>query len=223
MPVTFGQSRTFEIKETSSLFDIAFHPSKPKLIAASTVEGHVLLLDGNQDSCPVILTLEKHHKGSSVRKVRFADEKTLVSAAKTVKIFDLDSSKAIRKLENGGVKIYSLLVVDNYLLCTGSDDGCFKLWDYRTPRGCVMELNECEDYISDMDIDSAKRIVVASSGEGTLSAFNVRAKRLEEPQSELFDAGFQAVRYLEPCNKVLAGHRRWRNKHFQHRRMGQHQ
>lgn len=66
-------------------------------------------------------------------------------------------------------------------------------------------MKQCEDYISDLHIDSGKRIVVASSGEGTLSAFNIRAKRMEEPQSELFDAGFQSVRYMEGKEKVIVG------------------
>lgn len=111
----------------------------------------------------------------------------------------------IRKIDNGGAKIYSILVADDYLLCTGDDEGCFKVWDYRVKRAVAMELKECEGYISDLDIDAAKRIVIATSGEGTLSAFNIRAKRLEPPQSELFDAGFQSVRFLEARNKVVVG------------------
>lgn len=162
-------------------------------------------MDGNNDKSNVVLSLEKHHKGAAIRKLRFADETTLVTAAKTLKLYDLDQGKLIRKIDNGGQKIYSLLVIDNFLLCTGDDEGCFKLWDYRVKRGVAMEMSESEDYISDFDIDDAKRIVLATSGEGTLSAFNIRAKRLEPPQSELFDAGFQAVRYLESKKKVVVG------------------
>lgn len=161
--------------------------------------------DGSREQATPVLSLEKHHKGTAIRKVRFANEKTLVTAAKTVKLYDLDGGKLIRKIDNDGVKIYSLLIVDNFLLCTGDDEGRFKLWDYRVKRGVAMELKESEDYISDLDMDSAKRIVLGTSGEGTLSAFNVRAKRLEPPQSELFDAGFLSVKFLESRKKVLVG------------------
>jgi hypothetical protein len=68
-----------------------------------------------------------------------------------------------------------------------------------------MELKECDDYISDLDINESKRLVCASSGDGTLSAFNIRAKRMESPQSELFDAGFQSIRFMENKSKVIVG------------------
>ncbi|RWS22301.1 WD repeat-containing protein 55-like protein, partial [Leptotrombidium deliense] len=154
---------------------------------------------------PVILTLEKHHKGSAIRKVRLHGDNLLITAAKTIKLYDLNAGKVIRKIENNNCKIYSLLVIDNYLLCFGDDEGNFKVFDYRVDRGEHMSIKECDGYISDLDVDSNRRIVVATSGEGTLSAFNIRAKKLEPPQSELFDAGFQSVRFMESKNKVLVG------------------
>jgi len=151
------------------------------------------------------MDLKNHHKGSPVRKIRFASNELLVSAAKTIKLMDLNTGKVIRKIDNSGAKIYSLLVIDNYLLCCGDDDGNFKVWDYRLDRGIYMQLKECDQYISDLDVSDSKRLVVASSGDGTLSAFNIRAKRMETPQSELFDAGFQSVRFMENKNKVIVG------------------
>ena len=152
----------------------------------------------------VVLDLKRHHKGSSVRKVRFASDQLLVTAAKTLKLLDLNSGQVIRKIDNDGQKIYSLLVIDNYLLCCGDDNGCFKVWDYRVDRGIHMEAYECDQYISDLDTDDNKRVVLATSGEGTLSAFNIRAKRMDH-QSELFDAGFQSVRYMQSKGKVVVG------------------
>ena len=129
----------------------------------------------------------------------------MFSISKSIKITDVQTQKMIRKISNGKKKIYSLLVADDYLVCIGDDDGDFKCWDYRMERPIHMSLNECDNYISDLDIDSNKQLVFATSGEGTLSAFNIRARRLEPPQSELFDAGFQTVRYLEEKNKVIVG------------------
>lgn len=133
----------------------------------------------------------------------------MFTAAKTVKVHDLEAGKTIRKLQAGAstddARIYSMCVIDKYLLATGDDAGAFHLWDYRSNRGPAMELKEFDDYVSDLDVQSDKRLVLASSGEGTIAAFNVRAKRLEPPQSELFDAGFNCIRSLDGRNKVLAG------------------
>ena len=151
-----------------------------------------------------MMDFKRHHKGSPVRKIRFSSDQMLVSAAKTIKLLDLNTGQVVRKIDNCGQKIYSLLIIDNYLLCVGDDSGLFKVWDYRIDRGIYMESNQCEGYISDLDIDENKRTVLATSGEGTLSAFNIRAKRMEL-QSELFDAGFQSVRYMEQKGKVVVG------------------
>lgn len=156
---------------------------------------------------PNLMTLRKHHKGSSIRKVCFGDDSLLFTAAKTVKVYDLDAGKTIRKIgtASSDSRVYSMCVIDKYLLATGDDAGVFRLWDYRTSRGVAMELKEFDDYISDLDVQSDKRLVLASSGDGTIAAFNVRAKRMEPPQSELFEAGFNCILSLDARNKVLAG------------------
>lgn len=50
-----------------------------------------------------------------------------------------------------------------------------------------MELKECEEFISDMTIDKNHKLLLATSGEGTLTVFNIRQKKLLL-QSELFDS-----------------------------------
>lgn len=152
------------------------------------------------------MSLTRHHRGSSVRRVRFGGENLLFSASKTVKIYDLDAGKSVRKIVNGpaSTRVYSMAIVDNHLLCTGDDEGTFRLWDYRAHRPAAMEIKECQDFISDFDIDSGKKIVLASSGEGTLTSFNIRAKKMDV-QSELFNAGLTAVNFLESRSKVIVG------------------
>ncbi|KAH9400950.1 WD domain repeat-containing protein 55 [Tyrophagus putrescentiae] len=213
--VNTSQLADYNLPDTEIIFDAQFHPQKDGWIGFSTVEGDVQLVNfdnGKAKNCPDIVTsFSNHHKGSSVRKLRFNEDGTLLfSAAKTVKVTDLTTSKVVRKIEDTEKgskkkKIYSLLIADEYLLCVGDDEGGFTVWDYRTERPAHLRLSVCEGYLSDLDIDSARKIVVASSGEGTLTAFNLRAKRMEEPQSELFDAGFQTVRYLEEKGKVVVG------------------
>ena len=70
-----------------------------------------------------------------------------------------------------------------------------QVWDLRQQKA-VMESNEIEEFISDMDIESNKRILVATSGEGTLSAFDIRKHKMRV-QSELFDSEFLSLAIMK--------------------------
>ena len=52
-----------------------------------------------------------------------------------------------------------------------------------------MEIHECEEFISDMCIDSRERVLLATSGDGTLSAYDIRHHKLKV-KSETFDSEF---------------------------------
>uniref|UniRef100_A0A6P6XTI3 Autophagy-related protein 13-like n=2 Tax=Dermatophagoides pteronyssinus TaxID=6956 RepID=A0A6P6XTI3_DERPT len=199
----------YRLNGTDMIYDCQFHSDHHDWIGFSTIEGDIKIMkftDDNDDSYKPTTVYEwkKYHRGNPIRKIRFHQNR-MFSISKSIKITDLQTQKLIRKISNGKKKIYSLLVIDDYLVCIGDDDGNFKCWDYRIERPIHMSLNECDNYISDLDIDSNRQFVFATSGEGTLSAFNIRSRRLEPPQSELFDAGFQSVRYLEEKNKVIVG------------------
>ncbi|XP_015782853.1 WD repeat-containing protein 55 homolog [Tetranychus urticae] len=189
------------------IFDSKFHPTKSNILVCATVSGDLFILDTDNNTNPIAVELNDHHSGSPIRKIAFTDDHNIITAAKTLKVTDFNTGKVIRKIkpDEPRSKIFSLLVIDHWLVCAGDDEGRFRAWDYRVDRGTFMDLKQCEDHISDLDIDSQRKIVVASSGEGTLTAFNIRSRRMEEPQSELFDAGFQCVRYYEHRGKVLVG------------------
>ena len=56
----------------------------------------------------------------------------------------------------------------------------------------AMDLKESEEFISDLAVDSQFKTLLATSGEGTLTAINLRKKKLEM-QSELFDSEFLSL------------------------------
>ena len=56
----------------------------------------------------------------------------------------------------------------------------------------AIDLKESEEFISDLAVDSQFRTLLATSGEGTLTAINLRKKKLEM-QSELFDSEFLSL------------------------------
>ena len=69
------------------------------------------------------------------------------------------------------------------------------MWDLRTQKA-VMEATENEDFISDMAIEKNKRILVATSGDGTVSAFDIRKHKLKV-QSELFESDFMSLAIMK--------------------------
>lgn len=165
---------------------------------------HRLDLNANKGS-ETILNLDKHHRGSSVRKLDFLGPEKLITAAKSVKVYDLNTGKFVRKLENKDkTRLYSLKPINENVFFTGDDVGCLKMYDLRTGDEPLMNEKQNEDYLSDMDIDSSNRILLTTSGDGHLSAFNVKSKKFVL-QSEPFDSGFQSVRFLGHRNKVVVG------------------
>ena len=59
--------------------------------------------------------------------------------------------------------------IDEHLFASGDEDGVVKLWDNRVSGwegAAVMECKQFEEFVSDIFVDEAKKIMVASSGEG---------------------------------------------------------
>jgi hypothetical protein len=72
------------------------------------------------------------------------------------------------------------------------------MWDYRQKKA-TMETNECQDYISDLAVGNDKRVLLATSGEGTLSAFHTKKKKLIL-QSELIDSEMLCMAFMKVRN-----------------------
>lgn len=57
--------------------------------------------------------------------------------------------------------INSLLLVDENVLVTGDDTGGVRLWDQRK-EGPLMDMRQHEEYIADMALDPAKRLLLTA-------------------------------------------------------------
>lgn len=151
------------------------------------------------------MTFSHHQK--ACRGVQFhSDGKLLfsISKDKSLQAIDLNVGAVVHKIPKAhDCPIYSLLVIDDYLAATGDDDGNLKIWDYRraTP---IMEQKQMEEYISSLVMNREKKLLLATSGEGTLTCFNIRAKRMEL-QSELFESEFMSVGIVKEGRKVVVG------------------
>ena len=73
--------------------------------------------------------------------------------------------------------------IDEHLFASGDEDGVVKLWDNRVSGwegAAVMECKQFEEFVSDIFVDEAKKIMVASSGEGWNYLICLSSYRLNE-------------------------------------------
>lgn len=193
------------IKTENVTVDICFHPTKD-VLASGDIEGVVKLYSYSSSGDTSDLMTLTHHK-KACRCLKFSnngEELYTASKDKSVQIVDLNTGSVKHKFKKAHeCSVYSMCVTGEHFIATGDDDGFIKIWDVRVNKE-VMELKENEEFISDLDIDPHKKIMLATSGDGTLTAFNIRRRKLEM-QSELFDAEFLCLAQMKKNQKVVCG------------------
>ncbi|XP_013075098.2 WD repeat-containing protein 55-like isoform X1 [Biomphalaria glabrata] len=180
------------------------HPTH-NIVACGQIGGNVLLQRFSPTSNGEKLHKFVHHK-KACRALRFSsDGRRLFSASKDKSIYcvDVETGKLKRKIKKAHESpIYSMVQTGDTFVATGDDDGVLKVWDMRSKQA-TMELKECEEFISDMIVEDNK-IIIAASGEGTLTAFNIRRKRMDV-QSELFDSELLCLAKMKGGHKLVCG------------------
>eukprot|EP00968_Pinguiococcus_pyrenoidosus_P020300 scaffold2331_cov252-Pinguiococcus_pyrenoidosus.AAC.10 len=140
-----------------------------------------------RQSAPALLSSFSVHS-APVRAVVFAKEESLCSGAADgeVCLWDVATdtevwrttghSAALSRLSTRAVEDHLTPGQRNFLV-SGDDDGVLKMWDLRT-RECVKELKHHTDYISGLTFGSGdnSNVMLATSGDGTLSAVDLRKK-----------------------------------------------
>ncbi|KAJ8865910.1 hypothetical protein PR048_033433 [Dryococelus australis] len=193
--------------------DISFHPEQD-VIAAATVMGDVLLYKYAIDSTELMATWELHTK--ACRDIEFNRDGSLLfscSKDKSIMVTDVASGKLVGAYDNAHeTAVYSLLVLDRNMFTSGDEAGTVKLWDLRK-KEAVFSLKEMEDYVSKMATTEARRHVVCTSGEGTLTSINLSTRKLHMqasyvlswcPQSEVYEAELTSLALLRNNTKVVA-------------------
>merc|ERR1711957_1087102 len=89
------------------------------------------------------------------------------------------------------------------LAASGDDDGCIKIWDLRS-RSKVKEFKESEDYISDMLWVPDSHSLLATSGDGTLSVFDMKAKKMDTV-SDYMEEELLSLELIKGTSKVVCG------------------
>ncbi|GIZ01900.1 WD repeat-containing protein 55 [Caerostris extrusa] len=194
------------IKLKANIVDIACHPQK-NVIAAGLIDGNIVLHTyGTGEMGNKELTNLAHHK-NPCRAICFSETgEHLFTGAQDaiVRVFDVETNSVFRRFcRKDGMPLYSIQPIDNFFLATGEDDGQVVLWDFRmqTPIAC---FEDNEDYISCLVVNKDKKILLATSGDGFLSAYNIRGKKLEA-QSEQFNCDLLCAGIFKGGTKVAVG------------------
>ncbi|XP_038270362.1 WD repeat-containing protein 55 [Dermochelys coriacea] len=185
---------------------IAFHPSQD-ILAAGDVDGDVYVYSysclegGNRE-----LWSSGHHL-KSCREVSFShDGQKLftVSKDKSIHILNVEEGRLVTRFSKAhSSALNSLLVIDDHLFATGDDGGMLKVWDLRKGTA-IMEMRQHEEYISSMAIDENKKLLLTTSGDGTMGVFNIKRRRFEllsEPQS----GDLTSIALMKRGKKVVCG------------------
>lgn len=104
-----------------------------------------------------------------------------------------DSSNAVNQLHELSPNVFS----------SGDDMGCVKIWDTRQHR-CLAEFKEHTDFISGFATNPARDHLLATSGDGRLSVYDLRKNVLAGKSDELEDE-LLSVSVIKNGKKVVCG------------------
>ncbi|XP_041477354.1 WD repeat-containing protein 55-like isoform X2 [Lytechinus variegatus] len=188
-----------------SVMSLQFHP-KGNMLAAGLIDGSITLYSYSAEEPNEELMFEEVHK-KACRAIAFSEDgKSVFSVSKDKSISKLDVATASVELSLEKAHedpIYCLAVVDENLVATGDDDGHLKVWDLRTQKA-IMEMKENEEFISSLIVGKDKKILLSTSGDGTLCAFNVRRRRFDL-QSEHVNSELLCANIIKKGQKVVCG------------------
>eukprot|EP00040_Diaphanoeca_grandis_P021358 m.113808 g.113808 ORF g.113808 m.113808 type:complete len:376 (-) comp28296_c0_seq1:106-1233(-) len=169
-----------DLKFSSEVFDLAFHPTA-SIVAAATISGDVHVHEYGVAENKKIFSSSGHLE--SCRACTFSDDGLALftaSADKSVQMIDMATGKTAATLAGAhGCAINTMLTIPTKnVLATGDDSGCVKFWDLRQQKE-ITAFTEHGDYISDMVFCAEKGVTIASSGDGRISFMNFRSGKVQ--------------------------------------------
>uniref|UniRef100_K3WEM9 Uncharacterized protein n=1 Tax=Globisporangium ultimum (strain ATCC 200006 / CBS 805.95 / DAOM BR144) TaxID=431595 RepID=K3WEM9_GLOUD len=192
-----------EIFCNSEVFDIDFHPTQ-NIVALGTIDGIVQVYKYSEETNTQVLEL-KHHQ-DAVRAVLFnPDGQTLytASADKSIRAFDTLGNVTWAELRAHDNCVNRMHELSANVFSSGDDQGCVKIWDTRQHR-CLAEFKEHTDFISGFATNLAGDHLLATSGDGRLSVYDLRKNVLTGKSDELDDE-LLSVSVIKNGKKVVCG------------------
>uniref|UniRef100_A0A3B5AUP0 WD repeat-containing protein 55 n=1 Tax=Stegastes partitus TaxID=144197 RepID=A0A3B5AUP0_9TELE len=195
-----------DIRLEAAANTVALHPSRDVLVCGD-VDGDVYAFSYSCTEGENRELWSSGHHLKSCRQLRFSEDGLKlfsVSRDKAVHLLDVEQGRLVTRIRGAhGAPINSLLLVDENILATGDDGGTLKVWDMRKGTS-IMDLKHHEDYISDIAVDQAKRILLTASGDGTMGVFNIKRRRFEL-LSEYQSGDLTSLAIMKRGKKVVCG------------------
>ncbi|KIK99547.1 hypothetical protein PAXRUDRAFT_822622 [Paxillus rubicundulus Ve08.2h10] len=196
-----------DIPVGSQIFDLVFHPTHPT-VYAGLLNGSVKAFRYDEQG--------QHEQTFSIRPSKRScrcvatneDGSHLFAAGKAKSIFTIDTTTGTvtsTRSEAHDSPINRIKHLLPSMFCTGDDDGVIKLWDPRRTQE-IRRYGHHFDFISDFLWLGDKKQLISTSADGTLSAIDVRGKKLEPlAQSEDQEDELLSIVAIRNGSKVVVG------------------
>lgn len=169
-----------DIELDSQAFDIDFHPFRP-IISIAQLTGEVALWNFSSKGNSKLKALTHHSE--SVRAVAFSPNGKMLFTGSVdcsmglVDVETMQASKMSCNLPVNVVKVY-----DENTVVSGHDEGEVQIWDARQAQTHKLSLSwgeaEHGDYVTDMCPVPGKPHLLVTSGDGTLSVYDMRKRQI---------------------------------------------
>ncbi|GFZ44714.1 WD repeat-containing protein JIP5 [Saitozyma sp. JCM 24511] len=174
-----------DIKLRNQPFDLAFHPTQPILVAA-LLTGEIKAFRYDDETGESSSAWSIRPTKRTARALSAEEQGDFVwMGGKAGGLFQIDMASGAIKSErleahesttHGRVPINRLFCVNENLVATGDDDGVIKFWDPRQQES-IRSYSQHYDYISDFAYFDDKRQLISTSGDGHLSAIDIRSSK----------------------------------------------
>ncbi|GLD97506.1 hypothetical protein PINS_up006196 [Pythium insidiosum] len=187
----------------SQIFDIDFHPAQD-VVAVGDITGVVQVYKYAEEGNNKLLELN-HHQDSCRALLFSPDGQSLYtgSADKSIRAFDTLGNVTWAELRAHDAPVNRLHAISNDVIVSGDDQGCIKVWDTRQHRS-VGGWKEHTDFISGFATNPAVDHLLATGGDGRLSAYDLRKNVLAGKSDELDDE-LLSVSVIKNGRKVVCG------------------
>ncbi|KAJ1758770.1 WD domain repeat-containing protein 55 [Coemansia sp. RSA 2167] len=202
MDDTAARPKSLKFKEP--VIDVAFSPTT-NLVASSLITGHVFVHKYDVGSNQRQVRGKPHKK--SCRSLCFSGDGSLLYTAskdRSWQAMDVETGAETTRIDGAHEKPLNLIkYVNEQIVATGDEAGCVKLWDVRQKKQ-AFSYSEHVDYVSDMVFHAPKRHLLATSGDGCLSVYDVRkAKPFQVSANQ--DDELLSVAVIRGGSKVVVG------------------